>query len=152
MASVIRTAKVFRNGGSQAIRLPKDFHVTGDEVLLKQDFGMITILPKRPRKGSLLALLNAIGPVEARPARTTGMVRQARGSTSSSRAAVQIGAYGAVVPKMFDINAILTATMSLARGLRSRTTVASSRSARCEQADIRRLASNTRLLVQLLGS
>jgi antitoxin VapB len=67
MASVIRKAKVFRNGGSQAIRLPKDFRVSGDEVLLKQDFGVITILPKRPRKGSLLALLNALGPIELAP-------------------------------------------------------------------------------------
>jgi len=64
MASVIKTAKVFRNGGSQAIRLPKDFRVREDEVLLKQDFGIITIFPKRARKGSLLALLKALGPVE----------------------------------------------------------------------------------------
>jgi antitoxin VapB len=67
VASVIRTAKVFRNGGSQAIRLPKDFRVRGDEVVLKQDFGMITILPKRPRKGSLLQLLKALGPTELAP-------------------------------------------------------------------------------------
>jgi antitoxin VapB len=67
MASLIRRAKVFRNGGSQAIRLPKEFQVTGDEVLLKQDFGVITILPKRARKGSLLALLKALGPIELAP-------------------------------------------------------------------------------------
>lgn len=67
MASVIRTAKIFRNGGSRAIRLPKDFDLNGDEVLLKQDYGVITILPKRPRKGSILALLKAIGPVELAP-------------------------------------------------------------------------------------
>ena len=67
MASVIKTAKVFRNGGSQAIRLPKDFRVSDDEVLLKQDFGVITIFPKRPPKGSLLALLQALGPVELAP-------------------------------------------------------------------------------------
>jgi antitoxin VapB len=58
---------VFRNGGSQAIRLPKDFRVTGDEVVLKQDFGMITILPKRPRKGSVVELLKALGPIELAP-------------------------------------------------------------------------------------
>ena len=77
MASVIKTAKVFRNGGSQAIRLPKDFRVSDDEVLLKQDFGVITIFPKRPRKGSLLALLRALGPVELAPAGAAGMDRQA---------------------------------------------------------------------------
>lgn len=66
MASVIRKAKVFRNGGSQAIRLPKDFRVQGDEVLLKQDFGVITIIPE-PRDGSLLGLLEAMGPIELAP-------------------------------------------------------------------------------------
>lgn len=72
MGSVIRKAKVFRNGGSQAIRLPKEFQVDTDEVVLKQDFGIITILPKRPRKGSLLALLMQIGPVELAPREQPG--------------------------------------------------------------------------------
>jgi antitoxin VapB len=72
MASIIRTAKVFRNGGSQAIRLPKDLQVTGDEVLLKQDFGLITILPKSPRGRSLLALLKAIGPIDIGPRNQPG--------------------------------------------------------------------------------
>jgi len=67
MASVIRTAKVFRNGGSQAIRLPKEFRVRGSEVVLKEDFGVITIFPKRARKGSLLELLKAMGPVDLGP-------------------------------------------------------------------------------------
>lgn len=64
MASVIRTARVFRNGGSRAIRLPKEFELNGDEVVLKQDFGVITIMPKGVRKGSLLSLLKALGPIE----------------------------------------------------------------------------------------
>lgn len=72
MASTISTAKIFRNGGSRAIRLPKDFDPGGNEVLLKQDFGMVTILPKRPRKGSLLALLKAIGPIELAPREQPG--------------------------------------------------------------------------------
>ncbi len=32
----MRTAKVFRNGRSQAIRLPKEFRVENDEVYLKK--------------------------------------------------------------------------------------------------------------------
>jgi len=72
VTSTIRTAKIFRNGGSRAIRLPKDFDPGGKEVLLKQDFGMVTILPKRPRKGSLLALLKAIGPIELAPREQPG--------------------------------------------------------------------------------
>lgn len=72
MASTMRTARIFRNGGSRAIRLPKEFDPGGSEVVLKQDFGMITILPKRPRKGSLLALLKAIGPIELAPREQPG--------------------------------------------------------------------------------
>lgn len=67
MATTIGTAKVFRNGGSQAIRLPKDMRVTGREVVVRQDFGVITILPKRQRKGSLLKLLKRIGPIDLAP-------------------------------------------------------------------------------------
>lgn len=32
----MQTAKVFKNGRSQAIRLPKEFRVEGDEVYLKK--------------------------------------------------------------------------------------------------------------------
>src|SRR5262245_2740198 len=67
MSSIIRTAKIFQNGGSRAIRLPKEFDVSGDEVLIKQDLGVITIMPKRQPRGSFLALLEAIGPVELAP-------------------------------------------------------------------------------------
>ncbi len=76
MASVIRTAKVFRNGGSRAIRLPSEFKLSGDEVVLKQDFGVITILPKKADKGSLLALLHALGPVELAPREQPGWTDQ----------------------------------------------------------------------------
>lgn len=67
MATVIGKAKVFRNGGSQAIRLPRQMRVSGDEVMVRQDFGVITILPKGGGKGSLLDLLRRIGPIELAP-------------------------------------------------------------------------------------
>jgi len=70
MATVIRTVKVFRNGGSQAIRLPKEFEVNAREVVLRKDFGVISILPKR--KASLLALLNELGPIELAPREQPG--------------------------------------------------------------------------------
>ena len=65
--SVVRNAKVFRNGGSQAIRLPKEFEVSGHEVLVRKDFDMITIFPKRRAKGMLLDIAMAIGPIELAP-------------------------------------------------------------------------------------
>jgi virulence-associated protein VagC len=56
---------VFRNGGSQAIRLSRDFEVNAKEVVLRKDFGVISILPKR--KSSLLALLKELGPIDLAP-------------------------------------------------------------------------------------
>ena len=65
MATLTKVVKVFRNGGSQAIRLPKEFAVDSQEVVLRKDFGVISIMPKR--KASLLDLLNEIGPINLAP-------------------------------------------------------------------------------------
>ena len=43
------TAKVFMNGRSQAIRLPKEFRVTGDEVYISKEKGKI-IISEKPGK------------------------------------------------------------------------------------------------------
>jgi len=42
----IPTAKVFMNGRSQAIRLPKEFRVDGDEVYITKKNGKIIIFEK----------------------------------------------------------------------------------------------------------
>ena len=44
----ILTAKLFKNGNSQAVRLPKDFQFTTDEVLIRK-VGDDVILSPRPR-------------------------------------------------------------------------------------------------------
>ena len=62
MATLTKVVKVFRNGGSQAIRLPKEFAVDSKEVVMRKDFGVISILPRR--KGNLLNLLREIGPIK----------------------------------------------------------------------------------------
>lgn len=62
MATLTKIVKVFRNGGSQAIRLPKEFAVDSKEVVMRKDFGVISILPHR--KGNLLNLLKEIGPIK----------------------------------------------------------------------------------------
>lgn len=43
-----RTAKVFMTNRSQAVRLPKDFQFTTNEVLIRKD-GQDVILSPRPR-------------------------------------------------------------------------------------------------------
>ncbi|MCL2880456.1 MAG: AbrB/MazE/SpoVT family DNA-binding domain-containing protein, partial [Treponema sp.] len=49
-AEMVRaTAKVFVNGRSQAIRLPKEFRVSGDEVYIIREKGKIIIYEK-PQK------------------------------------------------------------------------------------------------------
>jgi antitoxin VapB len=46
---VPRTAKLFRNGRSQAVRLPSDFRFEGDEVYIRKDAATgDVILSRRP--------------------------------------------------------------------------------------------------------
>lgn len=42
------TAKVFMTGRSQAIRLPKEFRVSGEEVYLKRTAEGFLVIPKDP--------------------------------------------------------------------------------------------------------
>jgi antitoxin VapB len=73
---VERTAKLFRNGSSQAVRLPKEFRVPGREVIMKRFGGMIILVPKVYRKSDLAAALAEIGPVKLAP---RAQPRKARG-------------------------------------------------------------------------
>jgi len=40
------TAKLFRNGASQAVRLPKEFRFDGDEVCIKRIGSAVLLFPK----------------------------------------------------------------------------------------------------------
>lgn len=62
-----RVAKLFRNGSSQAVRLPKEFRVPGREVIVKRFGGMVILVPKIYRKSELAAALAEIGPVKLAP-------------------------------------------------------------------------------------
>lgn len=42
----MQTAKVFKSGNSQAIRLPKDFQFRGSEVYIKKMGNCVVIIPK----------------------------------------------------------------------------------------------------------
>ena len=42
----MKTAKLFKNGQSQAVRLPKEFRMIGDEVYIKKQGEAIILLPK----------------------------------------------------------------------------------------------------------
>lgn len=46
-----RKVRVFKNGRSRAVRIPSDFDLRGDEVIIRQeDDGLITIQPTRTRR------------------------------------------------------------------------------------------------------
>ena len=53
----MKTAKVFRSGNSQAVRIPKEFHLAGEEVEIRRQGGSLIL---RPRKESWAALVNSL--------------------------------------------------------------------------------------------
>ncbi|MGN6584249.1 MAG: antitoxin [Rhizobiaceae bacterium] len=66
----VRTASLFRNGRSQAVRIPKEFEFEGDEVLIsRDDAGKLTIEPirKKPTLLEVLATLEPLGPEDQFP-------------------------------------------------------------------------------------
>ena len=46
----MKTAKLFRTGGSQAVRLPKEFRLEGSEVYILQEGDRIILLPKKKKE------------------------------------------------------------------------------------------------------
>ena len=55
-----RTAKLFRTGGSQALRLPKAFRFEGDTVVLRRTHAGVLISPAKTGAAQLRARLLAI--------------------------------------------------------------------------------------------
>ena len=43
----MKTAKLFQNGGSQAIRLPSEFRFDGEKVYIKKMGNMVVIIPEK---------------------------------------------------------------------------------------------------------
>jgi antitoxin VapB len=41
----MKTAKLFRNGQSQAVRLPKEFRFQGDEVYIRKSGNAVILIP-----------------------------------------------------------------------------------------------------------
>jgi antitoxin VapB len=61
---MMQTARIFTNGNSQAVRLPKEFRFEEDEVVIKKLGDMVVLLPKHYRADSLMGMLQEIGPME----------------------------------------------------------------------------------------
>ena len=54
----MKTAKLFRNGQSQAVRLPKEFRFEGDFVYVKKSGNGIVLLPAKGIWAALVESLN----------------------------------------------------------------------------------------------
>jgi len=54
----MKTARLFRNGQSQAVRLPKEYRFTGEKVLIKKVGNAVILLPQKGSWASLLESLN----------------------------------------------------------------------------------------------
>jgi len=66
----VRTASLFRNGRSQAVRIPKEFEFEGDEVLITRDEKGKLIMEeirKKPTLLEVLATLEPLGPEDRFP-------------------------------------------------------------------------------------
>ena len=48
------TAKVLKNGGSQAIRLPKECRISSDEVMVNKIGDIVILLPKQNKWDSFM--------------------------------------------------------------------------------------------------
>ena len=58
-----REAKLFRNNRSQAVRIPAEFELPGDRVLISRDGDRLIIEPA-PRSRGLIDLLDAWEPLD----------------------------------------------------------------------------------------
>jgi antitoxin VapB len=57
-----RYVKLFKNGRNQAVRIPREFELPGDDAVMRKDGNKLIIEPVPPR--SLLALLATLSPLE----------------------------------------------------------------------------------------
>ena len=56
---MLETAKIFENGRSQAVRLPKKFRFTGEEVFVQRVGHAVVLLPKEEAWQTFLDGLNS---------------------------------------------------------------------------------------------
>ncbi len=57
-----RQVKLFRNGRNQAVRIPREFELPGEDALMRKEGDRLIIEPAPPK--SLLALLASLQPIE----------------------------------------------------------------------------------------
>lgn len=63
MSASKRHVKLFRNGRNQALRIPREFELDGDEVILRREGHCLVIEPIN--RGKLLEVLAGLPPLDA---------------------------------------------------------------------------------------
>ena len=58
----MKTAKLFKNGQSQAVRLPKEFRFEGDEVFIKKVGSSVVLLPEKNSWDAVVESLDGFTP------------------------------------------------------------------------------------------
>ena len=57
-----RHVKLFKNGRNQAVRIPREFELPGEDAVMRKDGDRLIIEPAAPK--SLLALLATLAPLD----------------------------------------------------------------------------------------
>ena len=57
-----RKVKLFRNGRNQAVRIPREFELPGDDAIMRKEGERLVIEPRRRK--SLLQVLAELEPIE----------------------------------------------------------------------------------------
>jgi antitoxin VapB len=60
--SVERKVKIFKNGRNQAVRIPREFELPGEDAVMRKEGERLVIEPLAPQ--SLLALLKSLKPID----------------------------------------------------------------------------------------
>jgi len=58
----MKTAKLFQNGQSQAVRLPKEFRFDDDHVFIKKSGNVVMLIPAKGSWESLMKSLDKFSP------------------------------------------------------------------------------------------
>lgn len=57
-----RSVKLFRNGRNQAVRIPREFELPGEDAVMRRDGDRLII--ELPERIGLLALLSTLDPID----------------------------------------------------------------------------------------
>ena len=73
---IMMTAKVFENGRSQAIRLPKECRFTSDEVMVNKIGDIVILLPKQNKWDSFMRAIDMFSDDFMADGRATDIVQE----------------------------------------------------------------------------